>query len=201
MWSDLKRIAKETDGYRRGIACGVILILLGSVASLLYPPIIGRVVDMATSGVSGHGLTLSSLCMALAAALLCRAALSFLGGYLLDINGALVVNRLRERLFSHLVYRNYSYFLAHRVGDLVSRIQVDSHTIRDAVTHTVASLINQTLTFVGSLVIMLYLDWKLTLVVLLLAPVSALVSAYFGQKIAKASRSVQEFAGDSGACA
>ena len=201
MRAELKRIAAETEGFRKGILCGVLLILLGSAASLLYPPIIGRVVDLATSGAGGQAQTLSMLCLALSAILLSRAALSFSGGYLLDVNGALVVNRLRERLFARLISKDYIYLLPHRVGDLVSRIQVDSQTIRNAVTHTVASLINQTLMFFGSLVIMLVLDWRLTLAVLVLAPISALASAYYGAKIAGASRSVQELAGNSGAVA
>jgi len=201
MITSLARIAAETHGYRKPIVFGASLILLGTGISLLYPPIIGKVVDLAIQGSSEQITTISWLCAILTIILFSRSAFSFLGGYLLDSKGTLIVNRLKERIFTKLLKNDYQYFSGQRVGDIVSRIQVDAETIRNAATHTVASILNQLFMFSGAVILMLYMDWKLTFIALALAPISAIVSAYFGPKITSSARSVHNFTGDSGAVA
>jgi len=197
----LARIAAETYGHRLMIALGVCLVLLGTGGSLLYPLIIGKVTDLAIQGASEQVTTISWLCVALAIVLLSRSVFSFLGGYLLDSKGVLIVNGLKERIFTKLTRNDYPYFTGQKVGDLVSRIQVDTETIRNAVTRTVASALNQVFMFIGAVVLMLMMDWTLTLLVLTLAPVSAIVSMCFGPEISKHSRLVNNFTGESGAIA
>lgn len=201
MRSELRHLAVQTIGFRKPIAAGVVLILIGTLVSLAYPPLIGKVIDLAIGGDSQSRNMVGLLCAALAVVLMLRSALSFCGGYLLDTTGTRLVNRLRERLFAQIIDRDYGFFISQRVGDLISRIQVDAQTIRDAVTHTVATLLNQCFMFFGALTVMLIMDWQLTLLILFLAPFSAWISHYFGRRIAQSSRAAHDHSGNSGAIA
>jgi len=195
------KIMNEAHGHRRSIIFGASLILLGTAISLLYPPTIGKIIDLATQGNQGEIEKITWLCVLLVVILFSRSALSFLGGYVLDSKGTLIVNRLKERIFTNLIRSDYQYLSEQRVGDLTSRIQVDAETIRNAVTHTVASILNQALMFFGAVAVMLLMDWKLTLFILLLAPISAVISSYFGPRISDAARAAHCFTGDSNAIA
>jgi len=78
------------------------------------------------------------------------------------------------------------------VGELVSRLSSDVTLVRAALTNNVAQVLSQVLTFAGSLVLMLVLNWRLTLFILVLAPLVALAGALFGRQLRKLSTVVQD---------
>ena len=115
----------------------------------------------------------------------------YLGNFYIARVGLGVVNDLRKHLFSKLMYAPMSFFDRHNSGELVSVITYNIQQVTGAVTRAIKIILSDGLTIVGLLLYMIYLDWKLTLTFIIVAPILAglvvLVSRYFR----KVSRKMQ----------
>jgi ATP-binding cassette, subfamily B, bacterial len=103
-----------------------------------------------------------------------------------------VVADLRGQLFDHLVGQSIGYFTRNRAGALVSRILNDVGDVDNIIGTTLLSLLNSSLTGVASLAVMVFLDWRLTLLTLLIAPFVALGLRLGGRSIYQARGRVQQ---------
>lgn len=189
LFDQMRRIATYARPYTRRIAAGLLLVLLGTVFSLVYPIGIAAVVDTAVG--SGDRQLLHLLAAGVLATFLLAATVGFCGNYLLDSTGEFLVLDLRRGLFAHLTRLDIAFFRAQRVGDLTARLTADTASIRHAVTDTAVSLLNQGMMLVGSASVMVYLNWKLALIVILLAPVTTWISQRFGAVYQRGAREAQ----------
>ncbi|BFI96056.1 MAG: ABC transporter transmembrane domain-containing protein [Rhodanobacter sp.] len=192
--SEAKKLFALMKGLRLRIAAGVLFVLASTGLSLTFPLIIGKVVDAAVN--NAGFLAINSFAFILFAIFIARAAIGFAGGYLLDTSGEIIINGLRKGLLSRIIALDLRFFHSQRLGELASRLHSDTATIRNAVTETIVSSLNQLLTFCGALIVMLAMNWRLTLLILFLAPVSAILSARFGPRISSAARRVRDHSGD-----
>jgi subfamily B ATP-binding cassette protein MsbA len=94
--------------------------------------------------------------------------------YILSFVGERIVTDLRSQLYSHLHDLSLRFFAERRTGELLSRISSDVTLVRAALTNNVAIVLGQSVTFLGSLILMLVLNWRLTLFILALAPAIAI---------------------------
>jgi ATP-binding cassette, subfamily B, bacterial MsbA len=99
---------------------------------------------------------------------------------------------LRRQTYTHLHTLSLRFFSDRRVGELVSRLSSDVTLVRHALTNNVASVLSQSITFAGSLALMLVLNWRLTLFILVLAPVVGVTGALFGRQLRRRSTTVQD---------
>ena len=132
---------------------------------------------------------------------LVRSVFYYFQGYYLTYVGERIVVDLRRQAYEHLHRLSVRFFTDRRVGELVSRLSSDVTLVRAALTNNVATVLSQGLTFVGSLVLMLALNWRLTLFILALAPLIALSGALFGARLRKLSTTVQDQLADGTALA
>ncbi len=94
--------------------------------------------------------------------------------------GQSVMHRLRTDVYSHLQRLSLGFYTRTRTGEIQSRIAGDIGSMQATVTGTVTSVVSSGTTVVATLVAMLALDWKLTLVSLALVPVFVLISRKVG---------------------
>ena len=99
--------------------------------------------------------------LALIAIYLLQSGTQLLVGYLLSYVGVRLTIDLRQKLYEHLQTLSLSFFNQRRTGELVSRVMNDVSNIRGVLTADVAGLLQQVLTFLGALVVILYLEWRL----------------------------------------
>jgi ATP-binding cassette, subfamily B, bacterial len=102
-----------------------------------------------------------------------------------------VVADLRKSLFNHLVGQSVSYFTRSRAGEVMSRILNDVSAVDNIIGTTLLSLLNSALTIVVSIGLMVFLDWRLTLLTLAIAPFVALGLRFGGRSIYRARGLVQ----------
>lgn len=121
-----------------------------------------------------------------------QAIFGFLGSYTLDWIGERIVADLRKELYEHLNTLSLRFFSNQRLGEITSRLTNDVAAIRDAVTGTLSEGITQSISLVGSAGLMVYLNWRLSLIIFVTVPVISLAVRYFGQLIRKLSREVQD---------
>src|SRR5690606_19825406 len=102
-----------------------------------------------------------------------------------------VVMDLRAAMFRRLLALPARYFDAHSTGGLVSRFTYDVAQLRLACTEAVTAAVRDSLYVAGLLVWMLYVDWRMTLAVLLVAPVITLVVVRIRHRLRTMNRKVQ----------
>lgn len=121
-----------------------------------------------------------------------QSLVSFGNHFWIDWVGSRVVTDLRQRVYAHLHRLGLRFFADHRLGELTSRLTNDVGAIRSAATTDLAQLLMQIFSLVGSVALMVVLNWRLSLVVFGVVPPVAIGTRYFGQKIREISRSVQD---------
>ena len=107
-----------------------------------------------------------------------------------------VIMDLRNAMFEKLVSLPVSYFDSRSSGTLISRLTFDAEQVSVATSHVLTTMIKDALSIVGLLAWMFYLDWKLTLIVLVGAPVVVFSLRFFAGRLRKVSHSLQHSMGD-----
>lgn len=193
------RLLSYLKPYRLQMVVAIIALLLGSAIGLIFPLIIQDLINLVLA--ESNLAELNRITLILIAAFLFRAILYYIQNYWLSFVGERIVVDLRTEVYSHLHTLSLRFFTDRRVGELVSRLASDVTMIRTALTNNIAILIGQFITFVGSLVLMLMLNWQLTFFILILAPLVILSAAYFGARLRKISTTIQDQIADSTATA
>ncbi len=121
---------------------------------------------------------------------------SFLGQYASAWVGNKVVMDLRDQMFRRMLALPLGYFHDHSTGNLLSRFTYDVAQVTQAATQVVTVLVKDTLTIIGLFAYLLYVDWQLTLISLVMIPPIALVVRYFNIRLRNTSRSTQTAMGD-----
>lgn len=103
-----------------------------------------------------------------------------------------VANDLRKKMYHHMQHLSLSYYDTHQTGKLISTITGDVSTIQDFATTTLLNIVVDSLTILGMVAIMFYLDSDFTLVALAVTPFLLFFVARFKKALKKATREVRE---------
>ncbi len=106
-----------------------------------------------------------------------------------------VVLDLRDRMFSKLVDLPVSYFSGRTSGEMISKLTYDASQVTTAATTVLIVLVRDGLAVIGLLAWMLYLDWKLSLVFVLIAPAIGIVVRLVSHRLRRMSRMLQQSMG------
>ncbi len=127
---------------------------------------------------------------------LVRGAGAYLGTYASAWVGNKVVLDLRDLMFRRMLALPLGYFHDNTTGNLISRFTFDVAQVTGAATNVVTVLIKDSVTILGLLAYLLYTDWKLTLISLIMVPPIAVVVRYFNVRLRNMSRQTQVAMGD-----
>ena len=188
--TEIRRLLGYVAPYRRYMLIASVGLLGGAALGLVFPWIMQNLVDAV---LAQHNLAeLNRITLVLIGTFLVRGVFYYIQNYALAYAGERIVVDLRRQVYGHLHDLTLRFFNDRRVGELVSRLSSDVTLVRAALTNNVAQVLSQLLTFAGSLVLMLVLNWRLTLFILVLAPLVAVVGAVFGRRLRKLSTTVQD---------
>jgi len=190
-----KRLFTYLKPYWGKMTLAVLALLASSGFGLVFPLVIVRLLDSVTQ-VRNFSM-LNNMALVLVGVFLSQAAFSFFQSYLLSYIGEHIVYDLRTSLYSHLQRLSLDFYANRRVGDLVSRLSSDVTQMRNMLTGNFTAFLSQFVTLIGSIVIVLTLNARLTLFILALIPVLLLVAFVFGSRIEKGSTRVQDQLADS----
>lgn len=127
---------------------------------------------------------------------LVRAVGNFLSQYGISWIGRRVTFDLRQAMFAHLLRLPASFYDATPTGGMISKLIFDVEQIAGAVTEAVLTLVRDGLTVVALLAWMFYLDWRLTLIFMVLTPVSTVLLRIMSQRFRKTSHQIQTSMGE-----
>ena len=185
----LHRLARP---YRWRTALAV-LSLLGATAVALAPPyLVGRTVDEVRHGQTSR---LAWFVAAFVAAGVFGIVFTYAQTYFTGWTGERMLADLRTQLFHHLQRLSLGFYERNRAGVIISRLTNDVEALDQLVTDGVTSLVQNTLTLVGTAVILFFLDWRLALATMTVMPAMALATAWFRKRSGRAYRAVRETLG------
>jgi len=174
---------------------GLLFLLISTGASLLFPKLLGDMVDMGNKGklideISRTGLFLLFI-------LLVQAIFSFFRTRLFVQVTERTLASIRQSLYNHLIRLPMSFFSERRVGELNSRISSDISMLHDSITGTLADFLSQILVIIGGITFMMITSFKLTLFTLAIVPAMALLAYFTGRAIRRFSKKAQSFVAES----
>lgn len=120
-----------------------------------------------------------------------RGVAGFIGSYAIHWVGNKLVMDLRAEMFAKLMTLPTRYYDDHATGSLISKLTYDVTNVTAAATSVVTITIRDSIIIVGLLGWLFYLDWKLTLISLVVAPIVALVIHTINRRLRNASRDTQ----------
>ncbi|MEU0571630.1 ABC transporter ATP-binding protein [Nonomuraea sp. NPDC005983] len=176
----LRRIVKLFHGYRARLALVGTLILLSSLVSLASPFLLREVLDVAIPARDAGLLTLLALGMILVA--VTTSVFDVLQTLISTTVGQRVMHELRTAVYSHLQRMSLAFFTRTRTGEVQSRIANDIGGMQSVVTSTATSIISNLTSVIATIVAMIALDWRLTVVSLLLLPLFVWISRKVGKE-------------------
>lgn len=179
----LKRILTYIQRYRAGVAASILLATLTVALTLYVPVLIGQAVDLIIEppGAINHAALLGIL-KKIGIIVLATAAAQWLMNHINNVITYKVVKDIRTRAFNHLEVLPLSYLDAHPAGDLVSRIIADIDQFSEGLLMGFTQLFTGVMTIVGTLLFMLSINPLITVVVVVITPVSFLVASFIAGK-------------------
>ncbi|WP_424980920.1 ABC transporter ATP-binding protein [Microbacterium sp. S308A+] len=190
-----RRVAALFRDYRGRLLLTGILVVLGAAIAVVPPLIVQRIFDDALFPVAGGGPHLDlllTLVLAMIGLFLLSAVLGVAQTWLTATVGNSVTGDLRVRLFEHLQAMELGFFTRTKTGVIQSRLQNDVGGVSGVLTNTVTSILGNTVTVVASLVAMILIDWRLTLIAVVIMPVLVIVQRRVGQVRARIAGETQE---------
>jgi subfamily B ATP-binding cassette protein MsbA len=187
---NFKRLFKLLIPYRTAILFGSLFLVLVTAINLAIPLFVKELVDVVE--VKKDLNQLNNMAWTIALLFLLQMLFSTAHNYLYDITEKRVITDLRKIIFNHLHTLSTSFFVKRRTGEVMSRMTNDVTTIEGVITDVPATLLQQSIRLVGGVVIVVIMNWKLTFMILVLAPVMVLFAKTFGKKLKSLSREIQD---------
>ena len=174
----LRRVLELIRPYAGLVVLTLVLAVVTVVTTLLAPVISGKAVDL----IIGPGQVdfggVGKLAIAMAGTVACTALSQWLMNVVNNRITFHVVRDMRVRTFEQLEQLPLKYMDAHRPGDAISRITTDVEQFSDGLLLGFTQLFTGILTICGTLGVMLFIEWRIALVVVALTPLSIFVARF-----------------------
>lgn len=172
---------------KTALIIGLTASILTTLTGLVVPLLTKNLVD----GFSVESLSVP-LMIGIGAAFIVQAIISGISIYLLSYVGQKVVARLRDRMWMKLIRLPVRYFDQQSSGQTVSRVVNDTSIVRELITNHFPQFITGIISIIGAIIILLVMDWKMTLLMLTSVPITLAIMIPLGRKMAKISRGLQD---------
>ena len=172
------KLLRYVGKYRLQLAIVLLCLVLSSAGSIatsyMLKPVINEYI------LPGDFAGLAKILALMGALFLGSAACSYAYARIMVRISQQTVATLRQDLFNKLQTLPLKYFDSHQSGDLMSRFTNDIDTVSELINNSLASILSNTLTFLGTLVMMFVLNWALTLITVLFLLLMGLVVKFVG---------------------
>jgi ABC-type multidrug transport system fused ATPase/permease subunit len=186
----LATLARLTAPYRTRTIFSIFSLLLAT-ATALAPPLLAKyAID---DGITQNNLrTLWWIVVAFLLAGLANWGMSYVQTYLTGWVGERILADLRVKLFGHLQRLSLGFFERNRAGVIISRLTNDVEALDQLVTDGVTTLVQSTLTLIGTAILLFILDWRLALATLAVIPIMSVGTILFRIHSSRAYAAVRE---------
>jgi len=184
-----------------GSTFGVIVVLRYALGGLIgedftfgSSSLVGSVPDGNTAEIDSNRMFMTLFLLPIVAVL--QGLIGFAGRYFVEWSGTRIITDLRRALFVHIHKLPIQFFSKNRVGELMTRINSDTTLLMGLVNNVIGDVIRDPFSLIGCVVAMIFLDWKLAIIVLFIFPFCLLPIGIFGKRIRIASKEGQVQTGE-----
>jgi len=197
-----RRLYSYVKPYKARFILGLALGLAYGGVNSLFPLAIARVTSTVFHGGAPNPAAIRSnleildtgpkinsivlICLAIPAIMTVRSLCSYGSTYCMQWVSNRVVTDIRAQLFSKMVRHSMDFFNKMRSGFLISRITNDTRVVQMALTAVSSDIFKQPVTIIGAISVLLLMDWKFTVVTLILFPTCLLPLRIYGRRARKA---------------
>lgn len=185
-----KRLLTYLYPYRGKLLLSILCMLVVASSNLVVPWIIKDVIDKVLDKKDIYMLSL--VIVGVLVVFLFRAITTFGHRYLMGFIGQSVIMDLRNVLYKHLQKLSISYYDKRRIGDIMSNLTNDIAALQSAIVDNFVIFVQESAIFIGSFAAMLYLNWKLTVLCMIMVPMVYFAIKLFGNKLNVSGKHVQE---------
>jgi len=186
----MRRVLRLFRPYRWNLLFVAFLVAASSVVSLVNPFLIRAIIDTALP--QGRTGLLAILALGMIVVAVANSSFGVSQTYVSTKVGQRVMHDLRTAVYSHLQRMSLAFFTRTRTGEVQSRIANDIGGMQSTVTTTATSLVSNLTTVVAALIAMAVLDWRLTIVSLIMLPVFVWISRRVGTERRRITRDRQK---------
>jgi ATP-binding cassette subfamily B protein len=189
-----QRILALFRPYRGRLVVTGILVIVSAGLGVVPALVIERIFDDALFPPSGGPqiTLLVELVVLMIGLFVASSGINIVQTWLTASVGNRVTGDLRLRLFSHLQRMDLAFFTRTKTGVIQSRLQNDVGGVAGVLTSTLTSILGNLVTVIASLVAMILIDWRLTVIAVILLPILALVQRRVGIVRARIAAETQE---------
>ena len=189
-----KRLLSYTKPYRIAFVVALLSMVVAALTEPLFPALLKPLLD--NGFVNKTGFPLWYIPAALIGMFLVRGVASFLSGYAMNWLANKMLIDLRTEMFAKMMRLPAEDFQRDASGLLISKIVFEVSNVTLAATKVVTVVIKDSLIVLSLMAWLLYLNWKLTLIVLVLVPLMALIVRAYSRRMHDLNRSSLEYTGD-----
>jgi len=201
-WGPYKRLYSYVMPYKWRFILGLGFGVAFGFVNSLFPLAVGRVTSFVFHGseasvstwrshpeLLSYGPKINSIvavCLSIPAIMTVRSLFDYLNTYYMQWVSNKVVTDIRSQLFGKMVRHSMDFFNKTPAGFLISRITNDTRAMQMALTSVSSDLFKQPIAIVGAVTVLLLMDWKFTLVTLVLFPICMLPIRFYGKRARRA---------------
>ena len=183
---DLKRLTALHAPYKKHLALALLAMVVTAGTEPLLPYALKLLLDNGFGGKVEFSYWLVPLIVI--GIFFVRGVSTFASSYLMSYVSTRILNELRRRMFASMLNLPIDFYNTHTVGKVINSIMFEVQQIIEMVTKVFTSIVRSSLTVLGLLAWLLYLNWALTLVTLVLLPVLTIVVRTTGKRLKKLNR-------------
>ena len=190
--SSLKRASRlfqYIKPYRIEFSFGLFFLLLSTATSLIFPALMGNLVDSASDKLVNN---INQIAIVLLVLFALQAIFSYFRIVLFVNVTEKTLAVIRQETYTHLIKLPMNFFSKRRVGELNSRIASDISLLQETFTTDLAEFLRQVLIIICGIVFLSLTSVKLTVFMLAIIPAMMLAAVFFGKYIKRFSKQVQE---------
>ncbi|MBC9905330.1 MULTISPECIES: lipid A export permease/ATP-binding protein MsbA [Achromobacter] len=183
LWS---RIYSRVGSYWKGLLLAVLLMAGAAATQPVLAVIMKPLLDGGFSGAKPYYVW--ALPLAVVGLILLRGICNFFSDYLLAWVANNVLLGMRKDMFERLLGLPDADFKQGDTGRLLNRFTIDAGNVTGYATDVITVLVRETLVVVALICVLLYMSWVLTLIILIMLPVSVLISRFFIKRLRRINR-------------
>ncbi len=187
---EFRKILKYARPYTKSLVFAFICLTLTSLVNLVLPLIVRNMINAVV--ILKDSQILDGLAWDLIFIIFLQAVFSVTHNYIFGFVGHRMTTDFRIEFFSHIQSLSLRFFQDRRVGEILSRMNNDISVIQNALVTIPVALLRQSITLIGAMAIILYLNWKLTGLILLILPPLMIFARVFGKRLRLFAEKLQD---------
>jgi len=175
-----KRLFTYLKPYKKSLYLVIAIVALSSLCTIFTPKLIGNIISSLHNSVETNSNIntkyIYTLITTIATFYLINSLASYLENLIMNNACQSALNKLKNETYEKLSKLKMSYYDTHPKGDIISRMNNDIETISSLFLQTIPKIASYTITFIGTIVIMLTINIKLTLITIIALPLTIITS-------------------------